>query len=220
MLCHWKDFIEAKQEILRNLDTIKRYNNLSDTLTKFRLKKNWNVSFTNLDQKFFNTFLDYMVNEHEYVRNTKPRDPGAGMLPEIGIANDTAIKRLNDFVEYLKFCRKQKGVGLNIEAIKDFIKYARHKLSVKKQSDSTKWELTLTPHEIQFVINLDHFEPNYYFSLSNNERRYLDILVFMCLQGTSPIDTKDIGKTDTTWFAFQRIESREPSACHGLPQWA
>jgi len=45
-------------------------------------------------------------------------------------------------------------------------------------------------------LNLDHYEPDYWAGLSENQKRYLDILIFMCLQGTAPIDTKDIKKTD------------------------
>jgi hypothetical protein len=55
---------------------------------------------------------------------------------------------------------------------------------------------TLTTEELQFTVNLDFYEPNYYKSLSDIQRRYLDIFIFMCLQGTAPIDTKKIKETD------------------------
>jgi hypothetical protein len=54
----------------------------------------------------------------------------------------------------------------------------------------------IDPDEIQFAVNLAHFEPEYWNSLSANQKKYLDIFTFMCFQGTSPIDTKNVTKTD------------------------
>jgi hypothetical protein len=67
VLCYWKEFIQDKEQVTRNEGTIKRYNNLQGTLSKFKEKRNYKVSFDSLDQEFFNDFLSYMVNEHEYV---------------------------------------------------------------------------------------------------------------------------------------------------------
>lgn len=61
------------------------------------------VSFDMLDQRFFNDFLSYMVNEHEYIRNPQSAKSGKNIKPEIGLSNETAIKRLKDFIEYLKY---------------------------------------------------------------------------------------------------------------------
>ena len=63
-LCYWKEFVADKGQVTRNPGTIKRYNNLEGTLAQFKQKKNCKVSFDLLDQKFFNDFLSYMVNEH------------------------------------------------------------------------------------------------------------------------------------------------------------
>lgn len=196
VLCYWKEFIAEKEQTTRNPGTIKRYNNLEGTLNKFVEKRNYIVSFDLLDQKFFNDFLSYMVNEHEYVRNHHLIRPEHGLKPEVGLANETAIKRLKDFSEYLKYCLVEHDININLEKIKKFIKLARHKQEVRPLSKTQKWELTLTTDEIQFVVNLDHHEPDFWESLSENQKRYLDILVFMCLQGTAPIDTKHIKKTD------------------------
>lgn len=103
---------------------------------------------------------------------------------------------MKDFVEYLKYCVVEHDININLEKIKKFIKLSRHKNEVRPLSKTHKWELTLTTDEIQFVVNLDHFEPDYWECLSENQMRYLDILIFMCLQGTAPIDTKNIRKTD------------------------
>lgn len=46
-------------------------------------------------------------------------------------------------------------------------------------------------------LNLDCYEPEYWESLTDNQKRYLDILVFMCMHGTNPSDTQRIGKKDT-----------------------
>jgi hypothetical protein len=63
-------------------------------------------------------------------------------------------------------------------------------------SKSQKWELTLTIEEIQFAVNLDYYQPEYWASLTANQKKYLDVFIFMCLQGTAPIDTKDIKRSD------------------------
>jgi hypothetical protein len=196
VLCYWDEFIKEKRQITRNEGTIKRYENLATTLRKFREVKNYNLSFEVLDQQFFNDFLSYMVSEHEYVRNRHQRAEDAGVIPEVGLSNETAIKRLKDLVEYLKFCSVEYDIEINPEKIKKYIKLSRHKLKVKPLSTTQKWELTLTPEEIEFVINLKHYEPDFWESLSANQKRYLDIEMFMCLQGTAPIDTKSIKRTD------------------------
>lgn len=196
VLCFWKEFIAEKKQTTRSEGTIKRYENLKGTIEKFRTIKNFVVSFEVLDQEFFNELLSYMVFEHEYVRNPNQRNPEAGIKPEIGLSNETAIKRLKDFAEYLKFCSVEYDIKINPEKIKKYIKLARHKFKVKPLSTTQKWELTLTPEEIEFVVNLQHYEPDFWESLSANQKRYLDVEMFMCLQGTAPIDTKSIKRTD------------------------
>lgn len=195
-LCYWKEFIADKEQTIRNPGTIKRYNNLEGTLNQFKEKKNRKVSFDLLDQKFFNDLLSYMVNEHEYVRNSKPARPANALRPEVGLSNETAIKRLKDLTEYLKYCSVEHDIAVNLEKIKKYIKLARHRQEVRPLSKTQKWELTLTTDEIGFVVNLAHHEPVFWQSLTENQKRYLDILLFMCLQGTAPIDTKAIRKTD------------------------
>lgn len=195
-LCYWKEFIAEKEQTIRNTGTIKRYNNLEGTLTKFKESRNYKISFDLLDQKFFNDFLSYMVNEHEYVRNIHLVRPEHGLKPEVGLSNETAIKRLKDFTEYLKYCLVEHDIAINLEKIKKFIKLARHKQEVRPLSKTQKWELTLTTDELQFAVNIDHYESAFWESLTENQKRYLDIFIFMCLQGTAPIDAKDIKKSD------------------------
>jgi hypothetical protein len=66
-------------------------------------------------------------------------------IPVIGLNNDTIIKRLKDFSEYLKYCVVEKDVNINLEKIKKYIKLAKVKQEVRPLSKSQKWELTLTP---------------------------------------------------------------------------
>lgn len=196
LLCYWPEFIKAKEETVRSEKTVGRINNVRHTLEKFRQVKNYAISFSQLDQAFFNALVYYMIKEHEHFRNKKQDDPETGIIPLVGLNNDVAIKRLKDFTDYLKYCVIEKDVDIKLEKIKKFIKTAKHKHEVRPLSKTQKWELTLTPDEIQFVINLDHYEPEFWASLSPNQKRYLDIMIFMCLQGTAPIDTQDIGRTD------------------------
>jgi hypothetical protein len=93
---------------------------------------------------------------------------------------------------WVKFCTVEYDINLNLGKVKKLIKLAKHKQEVRPLSKAQKWELTLTPDEIQFIVNLDHYEKDFWASLSENQKRYLDILLFMCL----PIDTKSIRKTD------------------------
>lgn len=196
MLCYWDEFIREKISTIRAEGTIKRYNNLKQNLDAFRTKKNYVLSFDNLDQEFFNDFLSYLLTEHEYVRNPYMRKANSSTLPEVGISNETAIKRMKDLVEYLKFCTVEFDMPLNMDKIRKYVKLSKHKLEVRSLSKTQKWELTLTTDEIQFTVNLDYYAPHFWTSLSENQKRYLDIIIFMCLQGTSPIDTKNIKRTD------------------------
>lgn len=196
MLCYWPEFIEEKRQTIRNETTLNRYENLAGLLRQFSQKKNYNLSYTVLDQQFFNELLEHMITEHEFVRNTAQRKEGSGVSPEKGLSNETAIKRLKDLTEYLKYCSVEHDVDIKVEKIKKYIKLAKHKLEVRPLSKTQKWELTLTPEEIEFAVNLHHYEPNFWSSLSENQKRYLDIFIFMCLQGTAPIDTKSINRQD------------------------
>lgn len=137
-----------------------------------------------------------MVKEHKYFRATKTKDPNIVSLPETGLSNETIIKRIKDLIEYLSYCNRRKGVLVDVDEVREYVRIAKHRLGVIKQWYSKKWELTPTTEELQFTINLDHYEPKYYRSLSDIQRRYLDIFIFMCLQGTGPIDTKKIKETD------------------------
>jgi len=196
ILGYWPQYIDEKKLVVRNDKTIGRINNVRHTLNKFRETKNYALTFDVLDQKFFNDFIDYMINEHEHFRNKQQSNEESGVIPTIGLNNDTIIKRLKDFTEYLKYCVLEHDLHINLEKIKKYIKLAKHKLEVRPLSKSQKWELTLTIDEIQFAVNLDYHQPEYWKSLSANQKKYLDIFIFMCLQGTPPIDTKDIKKTD------------------------
>jgi hypothetical protein len=196
VFCYWEDFITEKKSTTRADGTINRYNSLKQSITAFGEKKNYALSFEALDQLFFNALLFYLVNEHEHVRNVHMRSSESATMPEIGISNETAIKKLKDFTEYLKYCTVEFDVPINLEKIKKYIALAKHKEQVRPLSKTQKWELTLTTDEIGFAVNLEYHEPDYWKSLSVNQRRYLEILIFMCLQGTAPIDTKSIIRTD------------------------
>jgi len=200
LFCYWSDFIAMKRQCTRTEGTIKRYNNLINNIRKFYCKysdKGYGATGVNaVSQIFFNDLLYYMAKEHEYLRSTTKSNSQTIELPEIGLSNETIIKRITDLIEYLSYCKRRKGVLVDLEEIQEYIKIAKFKLGIIKQCDSKKWELTLTPEELQFTINLDYFEPQYFTSLSRMQRRYLDIFLFMCLQGTAPIDTKNIKRTD------------------------
>ncbi|SHH49018.1 hypothetical protein SAMN04488109_4021 [Chryseolinea serpens] len=194
---HWKDFIHFKNQVVRSSSSLYRYIHMASTMDTFTLRSGrTRLSFIELDQQFFNDFLFYLVKEHEYVRVNKKWNTDTVDIPEIGLSNETAIKQLDNFTEYLKFCKRRKDAPIHIDDITEFISIAKRKLEVRKQNVSKKWELTLTPHELQFVVNLDQHEPDFYNSISENWRRFLDIFLFMCLQGTAPIDTKAIKKSN------------------------
>lgn len=199
ILFYWGDFIQFKALISRNIDTIKRYNNLATTLVKF-WEKYCDYGYDQLGLReiniyFFINFLRYMIKEHEFTHTAYTAYPETPNLPQIGITNTTAIKRLTDFIEYLKFLKRKKDIQIDIEDMRDCMNMAKHKLHVTKEADETKWELTLTIEELQFIVNLQKYEPEYYKTLSPAYRRYLAIFIFMCLQGTSPVDTKKINRT-------------------------
>jgi hypothetical protein len=131
ILGYWKLYIDEKMLIVRSEKTIGRLNNMRHTLVKFQEKKNHALTFDVLDQKFFNVLVDYMVNEHEHSRSKQHNNEESGVLPTIGLNNDTAIKRLKDFTEYLKYCVLEHDVDINLEKIKKYIKLAKHKLEVR-----------------------------------------------------------------------------------------
>jgi hypothetical protein len=197
---HWNDFILMKRACTRTEGTIKRYNNLLTTIRKFSERYGSNgystINTNSLTQTMFNDLLHYMVKEHEFFRSSTRKPGDVIELPEVGLSNETIIKRLTDLVEYLGYCKRRKQVAIDIDEIVEFVKIAKFKHGIIKQCDSRKWELTLTTEELQFVINLDHYESQFYSSLSNMQRRYLDIFIFMCLQGTALIDTQKVKQTD------------------------
>jgi len=194
ILLYWSDFLNFKKLISRNPNTIKRYNSLATTLVKFWEKYYDNgydqLGLNEIGIHFFIDFIRYMIKEHEFTYRTFGTHSDLPNLPQIGISNTTAIKRLTDFIEYLKFLKRKKSIQIDIEDIRDCMNMAKHKFHVSREADETKWELTLTVEELQFVVNLKKYESDYYKTLTPAYRRYLDIFIFMCLQGTSPVDTK------------------------------
>jgi hypothetical protein len=131
-----------------------------------------------------------MLTKHEWKQNKYQK------VPFIGLSNETVIKRFKDLGEYFKYCVVEKDLPLKLEKIKKYMKLGKRKAEVRLLSKTMKWELTLTPEEIHFVVNLDYFEPDFWACLSENQKRFLDIFIFMCLQGTAPVDTKEIHKQD------------------------
>jgi hypothetical protein len=189
----WKDFIAAKAKILREPEeSLKPYNSSKYCLEKFREKRNYKLSFGMLDQDFFNDLTSYLVNEHE---STISPD-SATSLPDIGLQNGTAIKRIKNFKEYLAFCVIEEKIVLNIPRIDSYIRNAKRVHGVKELGKSQNWELSLTVDEIEFTVNLPCYEADFWNSLSPNQKRYIDIFIFMCLQGTAPVDTKSMCKLD------------------------
>lgn len=186
LLTFWKEFLLEKEGIVRSVSTINGFKSLKYILDSFRELKNYALRFDLLDQNFFNDLIGYMIYDHISRRNKSQT------YVEKGLANETIIKRLKDFSDYLNYCKTEREIPLKIDRIKRFIWYAKRKAQVRPLSSTRKWELTLTPEEIQFVINLDHFEPTYWGTLTEAEKRWLDILIFMCLQGTAPVDAKAI----------------------------
>lgn len=187
----WLDFTTEKKKTLRSERSLEPYNATKQCLQKFQAKKNQRLAFDILDQDFFNDLFYYLVKEHQWVRR-----PNDNSLPEVGMQNETAIKRVKNFKEYLTYCVEEGKVVLNIPRIDKFIRLAKHVHSVKELSKTQNWELTLSHDEIEFTINLSHYEPHFWNSLSRNQKRYLDIAIFMALQGTAPIDTKSINELD------------------------
>ena len=77
------------------------------------------------------------------MRNSKSAKPENALRPEVGLSNETAIKRLKDLTEYLKYCSVEHDIAVNLEKIKKYIKLARHKQEVRPLSKTQKWELTV-----------------------------------------------------------------------------
>jgi len=201
ILAYWHDFITLKIIVSRNADTTKRYNSLAVTLVKFQ-ERYYDygydqVGLNDINIHFLIDFLRYMIKEHEFTSQRYTINPELPNPPQVGISNNTAIKRLSDFIEYLKFLKRKKGIPISIDDMRDCVKTAKRKLQVSKEPDETKWELTLTVEELQFLVNLRKYEPEYYQTLTPAFLRYLAIFIFMCLQGTSPIDTKKINWVST-----------------------
>ena len=76
LLCHWDNYIEEKQQTVRSKKTVDRINNVRYTLLSFKQTKNYNLTFNQLDQRFFNDLIGYMIKEHKHFRNKHQRDPG------------------------------------------------------------------------------------------------------------------------------------------------
>jgi hypothetical protein len=136
-----------------------------------------------------------MAEEQEYFHNVKELSKSTAE-PSIGLNNNTTIKRLTDLREYLKYCIVIKEVALKLDKIDYFIDVAKKRGSVRPMNKDQRWELTLDVDELEFVVNLDYYESEYWASLTDNQKRYLDILVFMCMHGTNPGDTQTLGKKD------------------------
>jgi len=54
-------------------------------------------------------------------------------LPEVGLSNETIIKRATDLAEYLGYCKRRKGALFDLEEIQEYIKIAKFKFGIIEQ---------------------------------------------------------------------------------------
>lgn len=125
------------------------------------------MPFSGLSQIFFNDYVKFMVEEQEYYHNVKELTRSTAK-PSIGLNNNTTIKRLTDLREYLKYCIVMQEVALKLDKIDYFIDVAKKRGSVRPMNKDQRWELTLDVDELDFVVNLDYYEPEYWASLTDN----------------------------------------------------
>jgi len=185
----WAEFMADRKLVRRDDATFNELVSLRSTLEAFAVRKNRTLSFGRLDQAFFVDLVYFLINEHEHQVN-------AFTLPVIGLHNETAMRRLRDLKTYVDYCVAENYLSLNKSRMDRYMLVARRKYGVKKLSDPQNWELTFCKEELEFVVNLDQYEPEFYTSLSPTKKRYLDIMIFMCLQGTAPIDTMKLERPD------------------------
>lgn len=69
------------------------------------------------------------MREHEYVRNSRGFVTNETLKSTFRLANETAIKRVKDFMEYLKFCAVEFDINVNLEKINKEHQAWRHKYS-------------------------------------------------------------------------------------------
>jgi hypothetical protein len=181
--------MDVRKVVRREDATFNELDSLRNTLHEFSVAKNRVLSFGCLDQAFFVDLVHFLISEYSYQIN-----PLAA--PVIGLRNETAMRRLRDLKTYVDYSVSEEYVKLNVPRMERYILVARRKYGVKKLSDTQNWELALCKEELEFVVNLDYYEPEFYWSLSPSQRRYIDIFAFMSLQGTAPIDTMNLTRAD------------------------
>ena len=85
------------------------------------------IGIESLTQRFFNDLLRYMVKEPKYFHSTGKKDPNIVNLPEIGLSNETIIKRITDLIEYLTYCNRRKGLLIDLDEVREYVKIAKHR---------------------------------------------------------------------------------------------
>lgn len=160
------DYIESKKrQVTPNMINV--FNNLRDTLRAFQNFKKMSITFESIDYNFYETFLDYMLNDHVH-RRRKQKIRGF----KISTAGKT-IKQLRIFLRN----RMRKKIIPFID-LHDF-------KIIDEESDA----IYLSYDEIIAIYEID-LSKNVFLE------KYRDLFVVGCLTGLRFSDFSDIKSTD------------------------
>jgi integrase len=145
---------------VRERSSISIYKTLRDNLKSYREKTKSDITFANIDYKFFQSFNSFLL-----AKTKKTKDKETGIEKEIPalLKNTTIAKHLSTLKTFINYARRQ---GFTIsDSYKDF-KINRDNLEV-------------------IALTNDEFETLFYFDLSANTRlnKVRDIFCFACSTG-------------------------------------
>lgn len=162
----FEEYIESKQGTVSD-GTIDVFKNLKFILETFQTYRKKEITFEEINLKFYEEFVHYLTFEHIHFRKKKTQK---------GLKVNTIGKNIKQLIVFLKNRRARKIIGeLDLSGFK----------IPEEEADA----IYLTPDEINKLLTLD-------LNKCTDLRKYRDLLVFGCLTGLRFSDFSKIRSED------------------------
>jgi len=170
-------FLEYKSEVLKG-KSINAYNSLEQGLQQFSQDKNLLLSFDIIDKEFLNKLINYFL--YEKVDKTRVKKKRTGMN------NNTVALRLKHFTEFLKFCKYEKEIQIDLDKIKYTLTREKKKKSIKSYEPVKP---VINKEELEYLYVWEGCKPSFL--------KFRDVFVFCVKNGIRISDNNTLMKYQT-----------------------
>lgn len=175
------EFLASQNEVLAS-NTIKKYKTTIQTLDHFALLTGFRLDFSNIDHKFYDAFVRYLLNRPNPLKKDNPE----------GLLNDSIAKYISCIKRFMQWA-SDRGYHKNF-AYKQFKKGAKSKHQI----------VSLTLEEMKKLYEVD-------LSKSPRLEKVRDVFVFAVHTGQRWSDVENFNKKQVTskYWSFMSVKTRK-----------